>query len=99
MEQMIASRGNVPVWTLGWRLRRSLEFAGLTREEMAEELGMSRATLTRWMHDLGGPPRRIYLRQWALRTGVPYAWLAGEDDEARTQESAGLTATLLALVA
>ena len=67
----------VPDWTLGWRLQRSLAHAGISVSEMAGELEVSRATLSRWMNDHGAPPRAIYLRQWALRCGVSYAWLTG----------------------
>lgn len=66
---------NVPQWTLGWRLQRALAHAGLRAETMADELGVDRRTLSRWMHDKG-PVRRGYLSQWALRCGVPFEWLA-----------------------
>jgi transcriptional regulator with XRE-family HTH domain len=45
---------------------------------MADELGVTRQTLTRWMSDIGAPPRSAYLKVWALRCGVPYAWLADD---------------------
>lgn len=67
--------GTVPAWTLGWRLRRALAHAELRAEDIADELGVVRATVSRWMNDKGAPPRRIYLSQWALRTGVPLSWL------------------------
>lgn len=44
-------------------------------QDMADHLGVSRQTLTRWMHDNGTPPRRAYIAQWALATGVPVEWL------------------------
>lgn len=82
--------GSVPPWTLGWRLQRSLAHADMRAEEMAEELGVVRATISRWMHDRGGPPRPIYLKQWALRTGVPYDWLStGEEPGGPTPATAG----------
>lgn len=65
----------IPEWTLGWRLQRALAHAGISAEEMGRELGVTRATISRWMHDRGGAPRLIYVKQWALRTGVPLAWL------------------------
>jgi transcriptional regulator with XRE-family HTH domain len=64
----------VPEWTLGWRLQRSLAHAGLTVNEMAKALGVSRQTLGRWMSDRVAP-RSIYVKEWALRTNVDYGWL------------------------
>jgi transcriptional regulator with XRE-family HTH domain len=64
----------VPQWTRGWRMRRALDHAGLTVETMIAELGVSRGTASRWLHDKG-PVRDIYLKQWALRCGVPFDWL------------------------
>lgn len=69
------SAWSVPQWTLGWRLQRALAHADMKAEAMAEELGVDRRTLSRWMHDKG-PVRAAYLKQWALRTGVSYDWLA-----------------------
>lgn len=44
-------------------------------QDMADYLGVSRATLSRWMADKGAPPRRAYIAQWALATDVPIEWL------------------------
>lgn len=44
-------------------------------QEMADYLGVSRATLSRWMADKGAPPKRAYIAQWSLQTGVPMEWL------------------------
>lgn len=78
----------VPEWTLGWRLQRALAHAGISAEEMGESLGVTRSTVSRWMHDRGGPPRKIYVRHWAMRTGVSYEWLSGDDDINDEQETA-----------
>lgn len=64
-----------PEWTLGWRLLRSLAHAGISIEGMAAELGVSRSTVSRWINEHGGPPRLVYLKEWAARTGVPLEWL------------------------
>jgi transcriptional regulator with XRE-family HTH domain len=68
----------VPEWTLGWRMRRALEHAGITADQMAGELGMHRSAITRWTHDKV-VPREIYLKQWALRCGVSLDWLKDGD--------------------
>lgn len=69
-----------PPLTLGWRLRMALEHAGMTGDEMADVLGVkSRDTMAAWTHDRRRP-KAAYLRQWALKTKVPYGWLIGQDD-------------------
>lgn len=65
----------VPEWTLGWKLKRGLDFAGLSAQEMANELGVHVGTVSRWMNDRE-PPRRAYVIAWALRCGVPFDWFA-----------------------
>jgi transcriptional regulator with XRE-family HTH domain len=65
---------SVPEWTLGWRIQRALDHAGLTVEQIADDLGVSRSTVSRWIHDKG-PVRKIYLSQIALRCAVPAEWL------------------------
>jgi len=61
-------------------MKRALMHAGVTEQAMADELGMSRATVSRWTND-HGPVRDIFLKQWAMRCGVPYHWLKhGEMD-------------------
>ena len=68
-----------PQLTLGWRLRMALEHAGVTVNEMADVLGIkSRDTMAAWLHDRR-TPRAAYVRQWAVKTGVPYNWLVGAD--------------------
>ncbi len=65
----------VPDWTLGWRMKRALSHAGIKAEDMADELGVTRQTISRWVNDVGAPPRSLYVKEWALRTGVDYSWL------------------------
>lgn len=67
----------VPEWTLGWRMQRALAHADMTVEQMGEEIGVSRSTISRWLNDRG-EPRIGYLKLWALRCGVPLGWLLGE---------------------
>lgn len=73
----------IPPWTLGWRLQRALAHAKMTTSEMADELGVSRSTISRFVND-GGPVRAAYLKQWALRCGVPYEWLVSETSDPDT---------------
>lgn len=62
------SNERVPALTLGWRLKMSL--GEESTQGMADHLGVSRATVSRWMSDRGAPPKRAYLLQWALATGT-----------------------------
>lgn len=68
-----ATHGMIPEVTLGWRLQMALGDRKV--QDMADALGVNRATVGRWMHDKGAPPRRVYLLQWALLTGVDAGWL------------------------
>lgn len=77
-----------PVFTLGWRLRLALETASIKAKEMAAELDMDEGTISRWCHDVGKPPRSIYLRHWADRCQVPYEWLARGAEQARGGDGA-----------
>jgi transcriptional regulator with XRE-family HTH domain len=83
MTELPETVGEIPEWTLGWRLQRSLAHAGVTVEEIAEEMDVSRSTVSRWLNDRGAPPKAPYVKQWALKTGVPYAWLADTDPTGR----------------
>jgi transcriptional regulator with XRE-family HTH domain len=75
-----AALEQVPGWTLGWRLQRALDWAGVSVQDMAEELDVSRSTISRWCNDHGSPPRAIYLRAWATRCRVPMVWLQYGDE-------------------
>lgn len=65
----------IPQWTLRWRLQRALAHGGVSIEEMAAELGVSRQTVSRWLNE-HGQPRAGFLKLWAMRCGVSYEWLA-----------------------
>lgn len=80
-------------------MRMALEARGISREAVAAELGVDRKTISRWTHDVGAAPKRAYVAQWAMLTGVPIEWLetgnapepegpegiSGADDETRTR--------------
>ncbi len=68
-------RGVVPPLTLGWRLQMALGHAGLTVQDMADELEMARSSLSRWLNGHGAAPRKVFVKQWALKCGVSYDWL------------------------
>ena len=82
--------GFMPDWTLGWRMQRALAHAEVSVEEIAEEIGVSRSTVSRWLNDRGMPPRPGYIKLWALRTGVDHGWLiGGPNDWAAASAQAG----------
>lgn len=71
----------IPAWTIGDRLRKALEEAGIGNQEMADYLEVSRNTIGAYIHDrtrIPGPA----LRLWAMRTGVPIEWLRTGEGEA-----------------
>src|SRR5260221_12773163 len=75
--------GEIPEWTLGWRLNRALAHAGISAADMAADLGVSRATVSRWINDHGAPPRVGYVKLWAMRCGVSLEWVLAWPAERR----------------
>lgn len=91
MSEMRSPTSAVPAWTLGWRLQRALSHAGIGTQEMADEMGVARSTISRWVNDHGAPPRQAFVKQWALRCGVPYEWLSeGVEPQDPTPPTGGL---------
>lgn len=66
--------GVIPRFTMGDRLRKAREMTGLDQTAFAAELGVSRQTVSNYELD-NTKPRRLALRAWSLRTGVPIEWL------------------------
>ncbi|WP_130866646.1 helix-turn-helix domain-containing protein [Acidipropionibacterium timonense] len=64
----------VPVWTQADRLRKAREFAGLDQTELADAMGVSRASISASERGLS-QPRRLTVRAWAMACGVPASWL------------------------
>lgn len=73
---------HIPVWTLGDRLRKARENAGLSQQELADAIGVARNTVGNG--ELGDHrPLPITLRAWADATGVPLTWLLTGDTPPR----------------
>jgi transcriptional regulator with XRE-family HTH domain len=68
----------VPSTPFRYRLAIALDHAGMDYREMAEYLGMDHTTVSRWLAGSRNPKRPAVIA-WALRCGVPYAWLAGTE--------------------
>lgn len=72
----------VPQWTLGDRMRKAREFAGLTQTELSDQIGIARSSISRYEGSHAAPSRPVLLA-WSVCTGVSYRWLAGEDNNFR----------------
>lgn len=94
--------GRVPQWTMGDRLRKARESAGMNQSQLEQVTGISRRTITAYEGGVRSP-RRPQLIAWAMATGVPLWWLAGttpdgEDGLPRldsNQQPSGYTLTLV----
>lgn len=71
--------GTVPVWDLADRMRKALRDSGVSVQEMADYLDVSRTTISNWINGRRPPPVAA-LRLWAMQTGVDYEWLSGDED-------------------
>lgn len=88
---------SIPTLRRRWRLKISMEEAHLTASQMAELLGVSRATVTRWFADDNTLIRAAYIKQWAAQTGVPVRWL--EHGEIHATPSGGGSVVTVAYAA
>ena len=78
----------VPSWTIFDRLRKAREHAELEQAELAEAIDVSRATISNYERG-NVSPRKIVVRQWALRTGVPFEWLMYGTEDPRPVDPDG----------
>jgi transcriptional regulator with XRE-family HTH domain len=68
--------GEIPEWTLGDRLRKAREHAGLKQSELAEMIGIARSSVVSYESDRTVPSRPVVL-SWSMATGVPTEWVLG----------------------
>ena len=66
-----------PTWSVSDRLVKARTFADLTQDEMAGRLGIGRRTVIR--HERDETPPLAFVYSYAAATGVPVAWLLGDD--------------------
>ena len=75
-----------PTWTIADRLRKARNHAGLSREEMAERVGVSERTVQNYESD-EWHRRRPVLRLWAEASGVPLEWITDGDEGGSTHST------------
>jgi transcriptional regulator with XRE-family HTH domain len=75
MSEMSTER--VPEWDTADRMRKALRVASIEVRDMADYLGVSRSSVSNWINGRIRPSKQT-MRLWALRCGVPMAWLTGE---------------------
>ena len=68
-----------PAWDLADRMRKALRHSRVGVQEMADYLGVSRASVGTWINGHNRPSKPA-LRLWALRCGVSYEWLVTDLD-------------------
>lgn len=90
MTQMTAPTGLIPQWTVGDRMAKALDVAGISRQEMADYLGVDRNTVGNYLHGRTKPNRRTLLL-WASATGVDLVWITsgGADSVTRGRNLTG----------
>lgn len=99
----IAHDGLVPDFLLPDRLRKAREITGLDQFEFADEIGVSRQSISGYERGTTRP-RRIVLKAYALRTGVSLTWLetgsaATGPDGGRPQQDSNLQPTVCKVLA
>lgn len=68
-------RGMTPKFDLTDRLRKAREVAGMSQDQLAERMGVSRSTVSNYEAGVTTNPRRIVIKGWAEETGCDYDWL------------------------
>lgn len=67
-----------PTWSLGDRLRKARETAGLDQRALAARAGISRATISNAERGVGNP-NLATLQAWAAACDVPVSWIVADD--------------------
>ena len=81
---MTSRKLTVPKFTLGDRLAKCRQDAGLTQETMAQILGVSHSTVAKWEADRAQPRSMVVvLTMWADICRVPIQWLMFGDPNTR----------------
>lgn len=76
MADILTTAPQLPVWTIGDRLAKARDFAGLNQQHMADQLRISRRSIVR--HESSAAPPRSIVLAYASVTKVPVEWLEGK---------------------
>lgn len=79
----------IPQWTVGDRLAKALDHAGIKVQDMADYLEIGRNTVGNYIAGRTAPSRATVLA-WALRTGVPAEWIMTGEIDIPTPPTGGL---------
>jgi transcriptional regulator with XRE-family HTH domain len=71
------SQGVIPTWTVPDKIRKAREHAGLSQQELADRLSVTRTSVVNWERG-HTRPLRLILRLLAAETGVDEQWLSQE---------------------
>ena len=71
------SQGVIPTWTVPDKIRKAREHAGLSQQELADRLSVTRTSVVNWERG-HTRPLRLILRLLAQETGVDEQWLGQE---------------------
>lgn len=72
----------VPAWTLGERLTKAREHAGISIDDMAQRLGVSSRTIRNWEGQAVRVTRTTQMA-YSIETRVPLDWITGDDLRSR----------------
>lgn len=61
-------------FTFADRLGKALHVSGVSNQEMADALGVSRTTVSNYTSGRTSPSK-LQLKEWALKTGAPLEWI------------------------
>ena len=67
-------------FTLGDRMRKSMQVAGITSAGMSDRMHVAPQTVARWIRDASRPTMGNIIA-WSTITGVPVDWLLKDEDD------------------
>src|SRR5215813_2334588 len=79
-EELRTADGRLIKWNRGDRMRKALDVAEISVQDMADYLDVDRSTVSTWLNNRIDPSYTS-LRLWSLRTGAPLRWLHHGDTE------------------
>lgn len=85
-----SNQGSIPEFTIGDRLRKAREFAGMDMNELAAAIEIHRQTVARYETGVAAPKRYVLL-SWSLATGVDMDWITSGAISTHDEKSARTT--------